>query len=49
MLGIKAIRSRRPHALGRALLIGTASGFALAVAPAVAHAHFILVTPDAWM
>jgi cysteine-rich repeat protein len=35
--------------LGRALLISAAGVFALALAPAVAHAHFILVTPDSWM
>ena len=45
MLRLKAIRSRRRHALGRALLIGAAGVFA----PALAHAHFILVTPDSWM
>ena len=41
----KAIRSTRRQALGRALLIGVAGVFA----PALAHAHFILVTPDSWM
>ena len=42
---LKAIRSTRRQALGRALLIGAAGVFA----SAVAHAHFILVTPDSWM
>jgi hypothetical protein len=41
----RARRSKRRQALGRALLIGAVSMFA----PAFAHAHFILVTPDSWM
>src|SRR2546422_4304594 len=45
MLGLKAIRSTRRQALGRALLIGAAGVFA----PALAHAHFILVAPESWM
>ncbi len=45
MLRLKAIWSRQRHVLGRALLIGAAGVFA----PAVAHAHFVLVTPDSWM
>src|SRR3989454_1803200 len=45
MLGLKGIRSTRRQALGRAFLIGVAGVFA----PALAHAHFILVTPDSWM
>ncbi len=42
---LRAIRSRRRRALGRALLLGAVGVFA----PAVAYAHFILVTPDSWM
>lgn len=45
MLGFKAIRTQRQHMLGRALLVGAAGVFA----PVRAQAHFILVTPDAWM
>ena len=45
MLGLKAIRSRQGRILGRAFLIGAAAVFA----PAVVHAHFVLVTPDSWM
>jgi hypothetical protein len=45
MLSFKALRTRRPHGLGRALLVGAAGVFA----PVLAHAHFVLVTPDAWM
>ena len=45
MPSLKAIRSTRRQALGRALLIGAAGVFV----PALAHAHFILVTPDSWM
>ena len=45
MLRPRAIRSRRRPALGAVLVIGVAG----ALAPAFAHAHFILVTPDSWM
>src|SRR3989454_6769890 len=45
MLGLKGIRSTRRQALGRAFLIGVAGVFA----PALAHAHFILVPPGSWM
>ena len=45
MLILKAIRAKRQHMLGRALVVGSA----LVFAPVRAHAHFILVTPDAWM
>ena len=45
MLILKAIRARRRHMLGRALVVGSA----LVFAPVRAHAHFILVMPDAWM
>ena len=39
------IRRTRRQALGGALLIGAAS----VCAPALAYAHFILMTPDSWM
>jgi cysteine-rich repeat protein len=45
MLSLKAIRSRRWRTLGRAMLIGAAG----VCVPALAQAHFILVTPDSWM
>ena len=45
MLRFKATGTKWWHMIGRALLIGAAGVFA----PALAHAHFILVTPDAWM
>jgi len=45
MLRLKAKRSRRRHRLGLALLVSAVVVFA----PVLAHAHFILVAPDAWM
>jgi chitin binding protein len=45
MLGFNVIRPKRRHMLGRALLAGAAAVFV----PGLVHAHFILVTPDAWM
>ena len=45
MFRLKAIRTKRQHMLGRALLVGAA----LVFAPVRTHAHFVLVTPDAWM
>jgi hypothetical protein len=45
MLGFKAIRTKRQRTLGCALLVGAAGVFA----PGLAHAHFVLLTPDAWM
>ncbi len=45
MLGFKARRTKRQQTLGRALLAGAVGVFA----PVLAHAHFVLVTPDAWM
>jgi hypothetical protein len=45
MFRLKAIRSTRRQALGRAFLIGVAG----VLAPVFAYAHFILVTPDSWM
>jgi hypothetical protein len=45
MLRFEAIRTQRQHLLGRAFLVSVAG----ILAPALAHAHFVLVTPDAWM
>ena len=45
MLGFEAMRTARRQALGGAFLIGIAAVFV----PALAHAHFVLVTPDSWM
>ena len=45
MLGLEAIRRTRRQALGGVFLLGVAGVFV----PPLAHAHFILVTPDSWM
>src|SRR5437867_12206756 len=45
MLGRKVMQGTRRQAFARAFLIGVAGVFP----PALAHAHFILVTPDSWM
>jgi len=45
MLGRKDRGTKRQHRLARALLVGAAGMFA----PVLAHAHFVLITPDAWM
>src|SRR5207249_7857873 len=45
MVRVDEIRSRLRQAVGRAFLIAAASAFV----PGLAHAHFILMAPDAWM